>query len=360
MRQIKLKKLDDDVSLEPNSYREHEDSDMFILNKLIEQIQPEEEKPKKENKKKKKNKDKKKKKKKKNKDSLFDKYGFGDLFTDDEEKEKKIKKEKVNKSDEDFYEYRFSSSLVLLKDLLKDINSLTDDSKKTLEQFKKSIQRGSFTAVTNQTSNIANLFNTKLSVIKEITTVNKNISDLEIKKFKDSGADVETDNLAAMDAMYDKIMGSDLSIKSPLEGNEKKDKKKKKNKEDTKKKEILFEEDDTAPLINLGEKEEYYDDINDDDDLDDIVENMIKSGEIELTDNELAFKYEKNKGIQIVVDKNVRTGRWNFRAIDQNGDTIYDYPLPNKKSIGKVKFDIDKGLAKDQLGNVYTVLFTRD
>ena len=35
---------------------------------------------------------------------------------------------------------------------------------------------------------------------------------------------------------------------------------------------------------------------------------------------------------------------------------LFDYPLPNKKSIGKVKFDMEKLVAKDGLNRQYDVI----
>ena len=89
--------------------------------------------------------------------------------------------------------------------------------------------------------------------------------------------------------------------------------------------------------------------------IDERIKELEDSGEIEFTDNELAFKYE-NENVQIVILKNVNNGRWKFAALNEDGDELYDYPLPNKKSIGKVKFDMEKLVAKDGLNRQYDVI----
>lgn len=306
---------------------------------------------------KKKKKDKKKDKKKKKKDKKKDKIKKPKLNLD----KLKIFDDEVEKDDVDFYEQRFSSSLVLLTDSLKEINDTIVDNKRYLNELKSGqigehrIKMSPMT-IASQMGNIASLINTKLSAIKQITDVNKSISDLEIKKFnndikvnggKKEGSETNTNLL--MDQVFDKLINHNNEIKKAekeLYDEEDDDKKKSK-----KKKEKIKDDDDDNDKKSKKKKEkkEY-------DSIDDRINSLMESGELEFTDNESAFKYERD-GVEIAIQKKLKTSEWEFIALNSDGDELFDYPLPDKKNIGKVKFDEKSDTAKDALGQKYNVYY---
>ena len=265
---------------------------------------------------------KKKKKKKKKKSKLKDRLDEFDIYDKDEIRDKKKNREAV-----DFYEQRFSSSLILLANLMGEINTASDRGRDYLKKLQTGKIRTSPMAVTNQMSNINGLLSTKLNVIKEINVVNNKISELELKKqasLEKSGKakeEAENNSQAIIDKMFGKLMNTDIPVPKS----------------------------DRIKSKSNKSKKELSKDINK------RIDELEELGDIEFTDSELAFKYEKDN-VKIIIEKNLDNGRWRFVAIDENGDELFDYPVPSKQTVGNIIFDEDTMSAKDRLGQHYDVL----
>lgn len=397
--------LFDKIKSPPKVYVEEEDNDLSILDTIInggksykEREKEEKKRRKKEEKKLKKKQKKENKKYKDKEDSMID---LAELYDDLE-----VKKRKLERDNEEFYNNRFGGSMVLLKELMKQVNSQLVNNIAIQDQLKGTKMRGGLNALTTQSANINSLLGTKLNVIKEINNISKTVSDLELKKMKEMAASGGA-NGGAMDEerimsdILGKIVNDDIdtsSIKLPGDDDDKPKKKKSKKKNKIRD----FDDDDEGSLLDIvansrddeedtkkrtsisGIEEEYtdeddievdYDTYEDDeedrdigiypDDYDDIdealearINKLVEDDELQFSDTELAYKYEGN--VEIIVDKNADNERWEFVAIDtETGDEIFDYPLPLKKSIGSVTFDRENGLMKDKLGNVYRVVYSR-
>lgn len=297
--------------------------DKSIIDSLLSMSSKDREKETKEKKtkSKKKKKDKKKKSKKKKKDLIY----TMDIYNENGGKPK-------DKNSEDFYEKRFNGSLVLLANLLTEVNEAMIENKDYLHDMRKGKVRSSPMAITSQMSNISSLLGSKLSVIKEITAVNTKISDLELKKSsadaKSSAKQEEQQNNSRfiMDQLFDRVVNSDVTIHT---------------------------KDGSKPSKGKGGTKKSKKQI--DDEINARISELEKDGEIEFTDNELAFKYERD-GVRIQIQKNMQNDRWKFIAVNDNGDELYDYPVPNKKDVGRVEFDEYTMKAKDKLGNIYDVI----
>lgn len=331
MHVIKINKL---VDTPIESYRSKtNDDDMEILNGFLNLSSNNINKKKSKKKKKKKKKGKKKKNINKIGDIDIDKLN---LFDDDNDENKEKKKKKKNS--ENYYEERFNGSLILLTNLMKEINKTSIDANEYLDKILKGKIKASPTAIATQTATVNSLFSTKLSTIKEITAINSKISDLELKRAAAEGKDKskkdkENDNSLIIDKMFSKLIDNDTKLTVDDDDDDDVDKyitSSPSSKNKNKKKDVSKA-------------------------IDERIKELEDSGEIEFTDNELAFKYE-NEDVQIVILKNVNNGRWKFAAYNSDGDELYDYPLPNKKSIGKVKFDMEKLVAKDGLNRQYDVI----
>ena len=329
MHVVKIRRIINSSPMESYTTEDNND-DMEILNGFL-NISSKKNNAYDEDKEKKKKKKKRKKKGKKKKDP--NKIGNIDidklnLFDDEEDKEKE------DESDTDkIYEKRFNGSLILLTNLMKEINKVSIGANEFLDKMMKGKVRASPTAIANQTSTVNSLFSTKLSTIKEITAINSKISDLEIKRATAENKDKnksndETNNALIIDKMFDKLMMSESKIGPDYDDIDDSDDKILTSKKDKKKK---------SKSINQRIKE------------------LQESGEITFSDSELAFRYEKDN-VRIVIYKNVNTGRWKFVAINEDGDELYDYPLPDKKNIGKVKLDMESLIAKDGLGREYQII----
>lgn len=284
------------------------------------------------NSKKEKKKDKKKKKKKKKNKKDNEIRGFEDLHLFDNEKISPEEKKKQKEND-DFYEYRFRGSLKLLTNLMQEINISTKDARDYLEKMKSGKVKASPNSITNQTSCISTLLANKLSTIKEITAVNSKISELELKKaaaLEKSGKgkqDEEMNQKLLIDKMFDKILDSDATNIPEIN-------------------------DSYDELLSDGSKEseEFIEKS-----IDERIQELEDSGELEFTETERAFKYEKDN-VRVCVKKNINNNRWEFVALNEDGDELFDYPLPNKKSIGRMKFDMDELKATDSMKREYDII----
>lgn len=248
------------------------------------------------------------------------------------------------KDGENFYEYRFNSSLILLRDLLKEINTTSDEAKDTLVDLKNGkignvAVRVTPMSISTQTSTVASLLSTKLSVLKEITSVNKTISEFELKKQsaneKKSSAGKSTDETSKymVDKMFTELLNTDIPLDAISD--------------------ITDEQAiETTKKKGKKAKKRYKS-------LDDRINDLEDAGELEFTDNEKAFKYEVT-GVNICIRKNLDTGRWNFFAMDNNGEELADYPLPTKTITGRIKFDDKTETAKDEHNTIYDVYYTRN
>lgn len=326
LRHIKLRRLVDSPLEEKKNTMD--DTDLAIISNLV-SLREDDDKKEEKSKKKKKKKDKKKKKKKDKKEKVKKSKMHLDVLDIYSEKDNVSEEEKRDK----LYQARFSSSLILLKDILKETNATIVENKQFLNDLKRGYigeQRVKISpmAISTQMNAISQLINTKLAAIKQITDVNKSISDLELKKISsdlkakaDSGEAQEQNSKLIIDKMFDQLINFDMPEDPNIEKKESKKKKKKK---------------------------EY-------DDIDDRIDDLIKSGDMEITDTDEAMKYE-TKGASVAIRmNNENENEWEFFAIDDEGEEIYDYPLPKKSVVGKVKFNDDFTKGKDELGQVYDV-----
>lgn len=386
-----------------NVYNESEDGDLDVLDNLIsgnykKVAKDRKKKYKKEEKKKKKKQKKDKKKLKKQEEDLLDLqqvYGLD---------EKGINRKKLGRNDEEFYESRFNGSLIILRELLKQVNSQIVTSQSLQEYFKNANFRGSLKAMTDQGANISSLLGTKLQVIKEVNNVNKTVSDLELKRAKenkDNNKDAEANEDYIINKIFSNVVNGDVDVSDLKNNGKKKDKKDKDKKKKRRKPDYLDEEDDDDDIVEdfsnpddmynvikddqeteLIEDPQYSDDdededpdnyLNEDSDIDDDydpddddidrlldarIHKLEKKGEIKFNDVERAYKDEDR--VEIIVVKNPKTERWRFMAIDKyTGEEIYDYPLPIKNAMGRMKFDKETGIAKDMLNHTYRIEYDK-
>lgn len=229
----------------------------------------------------------------------------------------------VNKNDEDFYEMRYYDSLLLLNSTLNEIDELKVVARNDLDSLRESRQRGSLTAITNQTANISSLLNTKISAIREINSVKKYISDFEIKKNK-RDEDLGTSQKALMDQIFRRI------INEPTRGE----------------------------IINVDNYEIYDYDDDSDSRLRARREELINEDKLTYTEYENAIELE-NRDIEVVIVVDPKNpSEWRFAAIDEDENIINDYPLlPNPESVGDLSIDKESGLARDKLNNRYKVFY---
>ncbi len=246
----------------------------------------------------------------------------------------KLKNEKNN------FKKEFAEELTLLYNLLDETNKFGKDLEKELGSLRGSRVRGASKYSNDLAELVLTSKQSKLNILKEITSVKKTIADLQIKsegknKEKDEGSR-SPEYLAS--AYYRNILshGRNDFIKQ-LSGGGRDD-----------------EYSDIAAEIDTMKQNHFVDE---DRDYTDILEaRLTEDGNPTRSYEGSKYIEYENRNVNVVVKRCVDTGEWNLVAIDKHDIEIDDYPLPSRRDLGKMKFSSDGNYATDEYGRMYTVV----
>ena len=245
---------------------------------------------------------------------------------------------KLKKHENDFKK-EFADEITLLYALLDESSKLS----KALEKDYNDI-RGSKTRGISKYSNelgelVLSSKKSRLDVIKEIVAIKKTIADLKIKADGKKTADDSDKSPERLASAYFK----QLLQHGRVGGN----------------KGNFMDDDDEEEFLSRDVMLSggYYDD------HDEIPMSITDKLETRLQ-NEPGLRSEEgtkyieyeNRGVKIYVKKCIDTGEWEFIALDKNEQQIDDYPLPTKKSAGRMKFSDDGTYCTDSLSRMYKVI----
>jgi len=266
--------------------------------------------------------------------------GIDDGIIDEQKKSyDKLKKE------ENPYKKEFAEELTLLYNLLDEVNKFGKRLDKKYEGLEASKTRGVSKYVNDLIMSILSSKQNKLSIIKEISSIKKTIADLKIK------ADGKTNAANAQGGATSEMIATTY-LKNVLKygrNNFVKEFGSRNNDDD---------DDEVDSLVEQIEKSK-------DDGMSDIeMDRYSRLIEERLSSVENPFRSEEgskyieyeNRGVRVVVKKWIDTGDWEFVALDKNNQQVFDYPLPRKKDIGRVKFSDDGRYATDERGRSYKVI----
>lgn len=249
--------------------------------------------------------------------------------------EQKQSYEKLKKQDNP-YKKEFAEELTILYNLLDEYNKFSKKIEKDFDAINGSKTRGMSKYTNDLLASVLNAKNGKLAVIKEIASLKKTIADLKIKEDskKDKAENSQQQGTEFLAASYFKnIMNYG-----------------RKN----------FISDITNR--NLNDSDEYDKNVfgaynTDDEDFDSLLEERLGSEEnpFRTNDGSKFIEYE-NRGVKIFVKRCIDTGDWEFIALDRDQQQILDYPVPDRKKVGKVKFSEDGSYATDERGRSYKVI----
>ena len=291
---------------------------------------------------KKKKKDKAKKKKQKFNDDKIDLLlGFEDedTITDDEilvmKKPKKGKKdlfdEKVaKKKRKKNIEVKFNPDLTALKKILKDAEVTATDAKAIFDEIKASKVRGVGKFLTDLIQAINTANNTRASIVRQMSTIKKDIIDLQLKQEKGKkGKDEESkSNEDYGNQLFANLFGS------------------------------------TGSSGRKGLKErarEFYnsqdfDEMNEED-TEDYIEDRLNSEDINFRseDGNKYIQYESENPEDVILYHD--NGEWETSAVNKHGQIMPDdYPIIDKENLGKVTFNLDDKKATDEKGRIFRVI----
>ena len=281
-------------------------------------------------------------------------------------KEDKPKKKKTDTLDST-YGKRFAPIVSYLQDAISEFDSLADDIEEELKT--KGTTRGVYRS--SQMANLISAKNSKLSAVKELTTVARLVSDLELKKAKEDNAKNDsTETMVArfgsryLSGSFDDLDDYGEKVKKGSKG--KKAKKKKYN----------------FMAMTDEEREAFDDEDYDDDDsgkknkgkipeqkelAKKFAEKMIaRKDEIKLTPQEKNIRMEGKYEIVVVIDDIMNPAKaWKFTAVDKKGREIdgfrkdYKELLPNKRT-ARMVFDISKMKATNKATNLKYRIVVKD
>ena len=333
----------------PDSIQEDDFQEEISFNKIV-----------KGNKKKKKDKKKGKKKKKNddvellsdiddsNEEKQVDEFRFIDLEELlDEEREEDIEGDIVGvqkknydklKKEENPYKKEFAEELTLLYNLLDELNKYNKKLEKKYDVMDNQKTRGMSKYTMDMAASILQGKTSKLQVIKEIASIKKTIADLKLKhdnKNKENSSALSHDALA-VSYLQNIIKHGRSSFVTTLTKND--------ESEDV---QIEGWDLDMSP----GEASQYENYQN-------IIEDRLSNETNRYRDSEdgdTYIRYE-NAGVKLYIKRYIDSGEWEMVALDKNKQQIFDYPIPDRDSLGKMTFTDDGTFAADKYGRTYKVI----
>lgn len=272
-------------------------------------------------------------------DEIIDELERDDNISDSIIDEQKRGYNKLKKESNPFKK-EFAEELTMLYELLDESNDFGKKLDKIFESTQKSKARGMSKYGIDTMNAILSSKQNKLQILKEIASVKKTIQDLKLKQDAKS-KDKENDNSgeAAAAAYLSSIVkyGRSNFLKAVDED---------KNIND------IIQKDTGV----IDEYEDYYFD-EENEEFDNIInERLSNEGNPFRTELGNAYIELENRKVNIAIKKCIDTGDWEFIALDKDNQQVWDYPLPSKETIGKIKFSGDNRYATDKLGRSYKVI----
>ena len=259
---------------------------------------------------------------------------IGNLIINEQGKNYKKLKEKED------YKKEFAEELILLYRLLDETNVFGKELEKKYKSLDGTKVRGINKFVFDLGLLVLNSKQSKLNILKEISSVKKSIIDLKIK------ADGKKD--AALNTMTSEHLAS--SYLKAVVNHGRSDFIKEMNNKDTYSGiiESINSDSDDNNIEGYNEKE--FSNYNEY-----IASRLEKENNpFRSSDGSKYIEYE-NLEVKLHIKKCVDTGELEFVALDKDKQQIFDYPVPTKRDVGKMKFSPDGTYATDSRGRSYRV-----
>lgn len=217
----------------------------------------------------------------------------------------------------------FNPQIDKLNDLLVAVTRDTDEVEKDINQIRKMINGRNYQRMNELIETKATLHNTTLSIIKELSSIEKNKFDIKAKLKKDS--DSMDPNMASGSILQNIFGIGHDALLSSVDGRE------------GSSGAIRYDDDDSF------ENSDRYGEM--------IYNKNFNYNDEEESEGDKFIKYE-NRGIELVLEES-GDGTKRIYAQDSDGNIVDDYPIP--KDIDALTFDINvrTHTATDQLQRKY-------
>lgn len=244
------------------------------------------------------------------------------------------------KKDENIFKKEFAEEITLLYSLLDEVNKFSKELEKKYKAVEGSKTRGISKWTTELMNTILSAKSSKLQILKEISNIKKTIADLKIKQ---DGKKAVAEGEKSVDLLASQYFQNVLKYgRSKFV------------------QEMGTVHDDEDEIDDLVERIERNKMSYSPDELE-RIQNYIEE-RLETEGNpfrsEAGSKYiqYENRGVKICIKRCIDTGEWEFIAIDRDNQQVFDYPLPRKRDVGKVRFSDDGRYATDERGRTYKVI----
>lgn len=270
---------------------------------------------------------------------------FEDDDYDDDDMESIIydqkKSYKKNKKSDNEFRKEFAEELALLYSLLDETNSFGVDLDKIYKAMTNSKTRGFSKYTSDVITSILSTKQTKLSVLKEISSVKKTIADLAIKEAKSNGEKDGGNDVSALAASYlgNIIKNGRQNVVSALTGGD----------------DAYYDTDNDA----INEFVNNAGDYEDDDERDQLNQELLDGLDCtsyRRSSQSDAYIRNEAKEVKLHIQRDIETGRWDFIGLDKNGNMVRDYPIPVKSDVSPVSFTSDGSYGTDKFGRSYKVV----
>ena len=293
----------------------------------------------------------------------------------DELEEPEVKKDTLDTT----YGLRYAPMVSMIHGIINEYDQLADDISNDLANRPnmKTMYRSS------QIANLISVKNSKLSAIKELTSIAKQITDLEYKKDKDSkvGEQDEDKAILTLTARYlrgslddDNDMSSGPSKKPSKKG--KKSKKSSSDSDDRIDSSDAFQSSgkkskEVRGYVSTSKVAKMAEDLEDETDTDDsalanaLGKALLKhKDELEFTPYEKHINIEGKYTLAVLADADKPSSNWKFIAIDNNGKEIKGFKdkygdLVPKKSDCRMSFNVSKMRVVDKNTSITYKLYLK-
>ena len=230
----------------------------------------------------------------------------------------------------------FAEELTMLNDLLDEVNKFGKKLDKKYESMSGSKIKGVSKYTNDLIQSILTTKSTKLQIVKELTSLKKNILELQLKEGKRFAGEGEGDGAEySANSYFKEIMRVGRNN-------------------------FMDALNDNSPSIQTNndtpEEIEYANKLSERNEM--LDDHIAKRLEQETDRSDEANKYilYENLNVELKIKYNAVNDDWRIIAVGDNGNEVLDYPIPDKKDLGKVKFSADHKYATDKFGRSYKVI----
>ena len=244
------------------------------------------------------------------------------------------------KKDENPFKKEFAEELTLLYSLLDEVNKFNKELEKKYKSVEGSKTRGVSKWTTELINSMLSAKTSKLQILKEISNIKKTIADLKIKQ---DGKKANIEGEKSVDLLASQYFQNVLKYG--------------RSKFVQDMGTVHDEEDEIDDLVEQIERNKMNYSSDELERIQSYIEERLET-EGNPFRSEAGSKYiqYENRGVKICIKRCIDTGEWEFIAIDRDNQQVFDYPLPRKRDVGKVRFSDDGRYATDERGRTYKVI----